>query len=123
MSNRLLRSRQLAFDRQGGRCFYCGVLMWQGAASGLPGLRCTAEHLVPRGEGGTDRPDNIVAACAHCNATRHKRKKPPTPTLYRAQVQRRVSQGRWHPPSVHRARLLRTHSDSAFGGLPQVLTP
>jgi 5-methylcytosine-specific restriction endonuclease McrA len=97
MPSSLQRSRALAFTRQGGRCFYCGVAMWLGEPTGVPSLRCTAEHLQPRSEGGSDRPDNIVAACAHCNHARHKRRQPPEPSAYRAEVMRRISRGRWHP--------------------------
>lgn len=102
MPKQLLSSRQLAFDRQGGHCFYCGFPMWLSGAGHPPRLRCTAEHLVPRSQGGTDRPGNIVAACAHCNGTRHKRKCPPEPAKYRDDVMRRIKQGRWHPAWVHR---------------------
>lgn len=98
--------RRLAFDRQGGRCFYCGVRMWQSlpdelnakrlSPSALAKLRCTAEHLVARCDGGMDAASNIVAACAHCNHTRHKRKVAPEPSTYRVQVQGRMACGGWH---------------------------
>jgi 5-methylcytosine-specific restriction endonuclease McrA len=94
---KLQRSRQLAFQHQGGKCFYCEATMWLEGPPGARSLRCTAEHLIPRSEGGGDGPDNIVAACARCNHTRHKRKRPPTPAVYRQEVQRRVSRGGWHP--------------------------
>lgn len=106
MPNQLLRSRQLAFDRQDGKCYYCGISMWS-TGSGHPArLRCTAEHLKARSEGGSNRPENVVAACAHCNQTRHKQKRPPPPDAYRAHVQRQVGRGRWHPAWVFRAGLL-----------------
>lgn len=92
---------------QGGRCYYCGKPMWveypewfraaTGCASRNVGLfQCTAEHLHPRSEGGKDTPDNIVAACRFCNATRHKAKVPKTPALYRSLVRERVAKGRWN---------------------------
>ena len=106
MPTTLRRSRSLAFQQQAGRCFYCGVMMWLRHPSELPGplprskaaerIRCTAEHLTPRSEGGRDTLDNIVAACAHCNHTRHKRKKPPEWTAYRLDVLRRTQRGAWH---------------------------
>ncbi|WP_339009581.1 HNH endonuclease [Aeromonas popoffii] len=34
-------------------------------------LQCTGEHLQPRSNGGSNQPANIVAACRHCNGTRH----------------------------------------------------
>lgn len=109
MPTQLERSRALAFDRQHGRCYYCSVQMWRGAAQGDPRLRCTAEHLVLRSLGGADTSDNIVAACAHCNHTRNKRKRTPAPEAYRRQVMRRVLQGRWHVDWVHRSGLLAAH--------------
>lgn len=106
MPNQLLRSRQLAFNRQGGKCYYCGISMWLACSGGPPRLRCTAEHLKARSEGGSNEPENIVAACAHCNQTRHKRKHPPLPSDFRQEVQRRVQRGGWHPTWVFRSGLL-----------------
>ena len=59
-------------------------------------LKCTAEHLVLWSEGGKDAAVNIAAACAHCNWTRHVRKRPPEPEAYRAEVRRRLACGAWH---------------------------
>ena len=70
---------KLAFNRQGGKCFYCGLRMWLNSQKGPSLLRCTAEHLKARSEGGSDGPSNIVAACWHCNHTRHKCKHPLDP--------------------------------------------
>lgn len=106
MPKQLVRSRQIAFNRQGGKCYYCGVSMWRCGAGQSPPLQCTAEHLKARSEGGSDRPENIVAACAHCNRTRHKRKRPPEPPAYREEVRRRVQRRGWHPEWVFRSGLL-----------------
>lgn len=106
------RHRQNAFERQHHRCHYCGVLMWSGPHDQLPGLgrprrlQCTAEHLHARCDGGDHSSVNIVAACRHCNQTRHRRQHPPTPERYAALVQQRVRAGRWHPADVHRAGLI-----------------
>ena len=100
MKTQLQRSRQIAFDRQGGKCYYCGLRMWLYAPGGPSPLRCTAEHLLARSEGGGDGTSNIVAACLHCNRTRHKRKRPPEPMSYRSEVRRRVEQGAWLPAQV-----------------------
>lgn len=96
MPSRIQTLRRQAFERQGGRCFYCSVTMWLTspselasgavAAAGYARLRCTAEHLVARSEGGGNSSENIVAACAHCNTTRHKKKRPPHPSEYREEV-------------------------------------
>lgn len=67
-------------------------------------LRCTAEHLVARQDGGKDVEGNIAAACLLCNSSRHKRKTPPAPDAYRAFVQGRLAKGKWHPPGVIKLR-------------------
>jgi len=45
-------------------CQYCGVV-------GPSDLE--VDHIVPRGRGGSDRPDNLVAACRVCNAAKGNR--------------------------------------------------
>jgi len=45
------------FERDGERCRYCG------AAEHL-----TVDHVVPRCQGGSDDPDNLVVACRSCNS-------------------------------------------------------
>lgn len=106
MPSRIQVLRRRAFERQGGLCWYCAVPMWLVSPDELPSsspsqrtaerLRCTAEHLVPKSEGGRDTDKNVAAAYAHCNQTRHKRKTPPTPQLYRQDVVGRMAKGRWH---------------------------
>lgn len=104
----LIKSRQAAFIAQGGQCFYCAHPMWQSdpekfsQAYGVsPGAlwryQCTAEHLLPREEGGRDTRDNIVAACAYCNRQRHRPPVPRSVERHQAHVQRRMASGRWHP--------------------------
>lgn len=105
-SHRIQSLRSQAFKRQKGLCYYCHVPMWLNAPQELPGparsaaaaakLRCTAEHLKPLSQGGRNTASNIAAACAHCNHTRHKRKKPPDVAAYRDEVRRRVARGSWH---------------------------
>ena len=77
--------------RQAGGCYYCTVLMWiddgvsfarkhELSSRVARWLRCTAEHLLARRDGGRDSRDNIVAACLVCNLRRHRgRTKAPTP--------------------------------------------
>lgn len=43
--------------RQGGACLICPS-----------GYRLTAHHVVPRGSGGPDTLDNLVALCGHCHS-------------------------------------------------------
>jgi len=102
MANQLRHARQQAFTRQGGKCYYCGLPMWNTEPGGPWQLRCTAEHLTPRSEGGSNGQANIAAACAFCNHTRHKRKRPPDPLQYRNEIQRRVARGGWMPAHVLR---------------------
>ena len=116
MPSRIQALRRQAFQHQQGRCFYCSVAMWLTSPTELAGhtaqhstyqrLRCTAEHLIARCDGGINSFENIVAACAHCNATRHKRKRPPEPSVYRAEVLARIRNGAWHHPWVYRLGLV-----------------
>jgi 5-methylcytosine-specific restriction endonuclease McrA len=108
--------RKSAFLRQHGRCCYCTVPMWLKAPSELQvptpsfnaakRLRCTVEHLRARSDGGSDRPENIAAACAHCNRTRHTRKQPPPPAAFATAVRKRVAARRWHHAWVYDLGLL-----------------
>jgi 5-methylcytosine-specific restriction endonuclease McrA len=106
--------REAKLRAQGGRCWYCGLAMWDGAPEDCPArgagrtpmiLRCTAEHLVPRSEGGPDSAENIVAACWFCNSARHRAKSPRSPEAHRAHVRRRMAAGRWLAAMVARDRL------------------
>ncbi|MBM2576033.1 HNH endonuclease [Jannaschia sp. Os4] len=107
----LVETRRAKFRAQGGLCHYCGLPMWEGgspAPTGCPpGLQCTAEHLLPRSEGGTSAPDNIVAACLHCNRTRHRAKVPRAPAAFKRRVAARMARGRWHGPDARRWGALR----------------
>ncbi|MNL45455.1 hypothetical protein D3C87_1681030 [compost metagenome] len=108
-SKTLIKSRSTAFERQGGRCYYCEFPMWRGSVEYFARLhdvtlgqarqfQCTAEHLLARQDGGGNGRSNIVAACWACNQRRHKRKHPLSPETYRELVQQRLDQGRWHMP-------------------------
>lgn len=44
------------------RCTYCAIRPPKG--------RRHTDHVVPRSEGGSDRPDNLVLSCADCNLER-----------------------------------------------------
>ena len=103
----LIRPRTRAYNRQSGRCFYCGVLMWLKDAVKFafqynlsPNqarlLQCTGEHLTAHSEGGAASQDNIVAACWYCNIHRHRPENPLIPGRYREHVRRRVAKGHWH---------------------------
>ena len=106
MSTKTLKTlRTHSFHAQLGRCYYCSGPMWLCSPDEL-GLRprsaapfrCTAEHLLPRQDGGKDVADNVVAACHLCNLRRHKRPTPaPSPDAYRVRVQQRMAKGTWRP--------------------------
>jgi 5-methylcytosine-specific restriction endonuclease McrA len=91
---------------QSHHCFYCGLPVWEKEPEVFAAmhklsfsqamlLRCTAEHLQSRSEGGADISKNIVAACTYCNGHRHKRKTAPAPSVYREFVRRRMQRGKW----------------------------
>lgn len=117
MATTLQRYRARAFDRQQGSCFYCGLPIWLLDAQQfaqryrltqrqIGAFRCTAEHLRARCDGGTDTAVNVVAACQHCNSTRHRRKHAATPDRWRT-IQNRRSWARWTKlrASTHRIQL------------------
>ncbi|MGC1270017.1 MAG: HNH endonuclease [Croceibacterium sp.] len=104
---KIQKIRAVCFQHQQGRCHYCGFPMWQedmprfARDMGITPnqarmLQATAEHLVPRSEGGKDHATNVVAACHTCNTRRHKRKVPRTPAAHRAWILTRLAAGAWH---------------------------
>lgn len=54
------RTRYEVLKRDSHTCRYCG-----GAA---PDVKLTVDHVLPTALGGSDAPDNLVAACRDCNA-------------------------------------------------------
>jgi len=50
--------RAAILNRDARVCHYCG------------GHANTVDHQTPKAEGGTDDPDNLVAACGACNSAR-----------------------------------------------------
>ena len=88
MALKLARLRNQAFKLQSGLCYYCHQPMWQENPESFAQkqgvtlaqarqLQCTAEHLVPKEDGGGPNQKNIVAACRFCNSRRHKRPNAP----------------------------------------------
>lgn len=114
--NRIKVLRQRAFERQGGLCCYCGVRMWLNDPGELPGvphepaawakLQCTAEHLKARSEGGGNTTEDIAAACARCNHTRHKWRTVLEPSAYAGVVAQQMRRGTWHRRWVFRLGLV-----------------
>lgn len=54
------RTRYEVLKRDNHTCRYCG-----GSA---PDVKLTVDHVMPVALGGSDKPDNLVAACVDCNA-------------------------------------------------------
>lgn len=108
--------RRTAHSLQGGHCYYCHEPVWEedpalfALQNNVPQrllvhVRCTAEHLQARQDGGRNSRENIVAACAWCNSQRHKgrQRSAPTAKSYALWVQTIVRSGKWHPVVTHRA--------------------
>ena len=104
-------ARHAAFLAQASRCYYCGTPMWERSPESFVSrygfsrrevqlLRCTAEHLIARREGGSNAPENIVAAHAFCNHLRHKLPVPPAPLELRKRATQRMKACRWFPGTI-----------------------
>lgn len=100
-----IRNRQM--KAQGGLCFYCEQPMWLQDINGFCArhtisrnqalsLKCTAEHLVARMDGGVDADSNIVAACHYCNQARHRASVPLSPPDFKQEALRLLTVGKWH---------------------------
>lgn len=63
--------RDLLWDKQKGRCCYCGIQMRKPKknASQCPNL-ATIEHIRRRADGGTNELRNKALACYRCNTER-----------------------------------------------------
>src|SRR3546814_1576916 len=68
--NKLTKFREIRFYQQNGRCHYCGDPMWTTDSAKFAKIyqvsnkqarwrQATAEHLIPRSKGGSDRRVNI----------------------------------------------------------------
>lgn len=78
-SGRGVKARNVAYNQQRGRCFWCGTRLRLPADSQPSSLHlppATTEHLIPKSRGGTNVRANIVSACGNCN---HKRGNMPIP--------------------------------------------
>ena len=116
MSNSIKAKRHAVYLSQSCKCSYCTAPIWErdpdqfASTHGITRkqarlLRCTAEHLEPKSEGGSNAAGNIVAACLHCNRTRHRARVPLAPAAFRQRVRARVARGGWLPNGL--ARLVR----------------
>ncbi len=107
MTSRIARHRARAYVDQRALCYYCQCNMCVGdpeefaRSYGISDrlarqVRCTAEHLTARRDGGTDNRSNIAAVCWHCNRLRHACKTPMPADRYRDYVRKRICRGAWH---------------------------
>lgn len=107
-----LRYRQMTIrlaNEQGGRCAYCGFVMMlpsyrqatvtaampmsvTGARRARRERMATRDHIIPQCDGGSDRWDNLVAACQWCN--RYRANQPAEVAFER--IQKRIRKGS-HP--------------------------
>lgn len=55
------------------RCYYCGIELLLVKNKPFNPQRLVVEHKTPVSRGGTNANDNLVAACARCNARKHKK--------------------------------------------------
>jgi 5-methylcytosine-specific restriction endonuclease McrA len=104
---RISKFCRVAFVRQCGLCYYCGLPMIpRGAVEQLSSelalslnqaqsVTATAEHLHARSDGGADTEKNIAAAHLVCNQRRHHVHPAPDPETYKAKVKRRLAKGGW----------------------------
>ena len=53
--------RRQVYDRDGGRCGYCGLVQY-GQASAFH-----INHVIPKSRGGPTEADNLVTQCPHCS--------------------------------------------------------
>ena len=53
------RTRYEVLKRDNHACRYCGGI--------APDVKLHVDHVIPKSLGGTDKPDNLVAACEDCN--------------------------------------------------------
>lgn len=111
MPSRIPKYRHQAFVHQSERCYYCDFLMWESNPEAFAArhkislaqarrFQCTAEHLIARQDNGTDARQNIVAACYHCNHTRHKMNPAPNPEALRQVVIKQLKNRCWHHKTV-----------------------
>ena len=107
MTTATKKHRFTAYYQQQGLCIYCEKPMWLDDIKAFAKQqsittdqakqsKCTAEHLIPKSEGGENAQRNIAAACLFCNKTRHKCKHPLDPIRFKKRVMNRVAKNRWN---------------------------
>lgn len=75
------RLRYEILRRDNHACRYCGAA--------APSVKLNVDHVIPTSLGGSDKPENLVAACADCNGGK-------TSSMPNAMTVGDVDQGAWH---------------------------
>jgi len=83
-----IRIRRRLVLQQRELCIWCGNPMIEVSLNQLPkemtrarSMVATLEHIVPKREGGSDKPINLAAACVTCNVLRNECALTPDPTV------------------------------------------
>lgn len=86
LSKRERKQRKRMFERQRGKCHWCGLPMSLTPTKITPfgnvkdnPQYATFEHVIPKSMDGTNQRSNLVLAHGGCNNKRHKRKWPHDP--------------------------------------------
>ena len=73
-SVRMRKKRRYLYHKQKGYCAICGekmvLKMHRGPTEGMLSYEATIDHIIPLGDGGTNRIKNMQAACYSCNHTK-----------------------------------------------------
>ena len=65
--------RAAIYERDGWACAYCGRGPRDRQDAHQAHVVLSLDHLVPRSQGGTNEPRNLVSACISCNSSRRDR--------------------------------------------------
>lgn len=116
-----MRKASKLYHAQGGRCCYCETPMWE-TVRGIPTrsqsakpfmmmydmpyeqvkyLLNTVEHLTGQKDGGGHEPDNLAAACNHCNSKRFGVDYTIDPHAYKEYVIKQMKRDVWFAFTVH----------------------
>ncbi|MCY6411128.1 HNH endonuclease signature motif containing protein [Acinetobacter sp. VNH17] len=106
--NTIQKNRHTAYVNQNKRCYYCNQPMWEKKpeqfsktfsveSDKTQWLKCTAEHVIAKQDGGNNSKENIVAACLYCNRYRHQGAlQPKSAKAYKSLVSKKMRKGEWH---------------------------
>lgn len=58
---------QILYNKQSGRCAYCGDPMIVGSEMSNHPRHVSVDHIIPRSRGGVSSEWNLLAVCRECN--------------------------------------------------------